>query len=787
MAAVDHRAEVSIHNIRESTQEHRATKSELALTRQQLYDARADADRWKQLHSNLENKYAVQEAELSKTRTSLDAVLKELNAKKVTLDSLINANERLKRDLVRTSATHHMNRPPPRQGPNSPSRLNTANGQRPATTSMSLDRSALAAAASSDAPAGGRYDGDPFDTQGPLPLYVRRCFESDVDPHPTVLRALYTGCDLVCGEERNPISFRQLSCLIDVFRTKDYLALHELAHWPEFTRVSVCCGDGPAIGKDSLRCNQEGYALLPDLLERLPTLASLRIVGLEDSPAAAIAGAIAVATNLKELELPLLRLRDDGFQYIMKVVSNREPNNSSTAHTGFDAVSPASNSPTRRVGSESPRVRGSAIRVTDLDLSETSLSEGRSFGLISGPSLVSLSFEGMAGLQDNFLGEVIAACPNLASLNISRCTNLTKDVTMFINLGKQIKTSKMVGCVAIHTLRLYYVEELHSDLRCVTHVDAPELRRLPVPLATFNVVSFEAPHLTNIAIQGTILTRREFGILSECLALEEVAFVNCRLSDLGSYLSRARQLRSLGVHACKGVVDADLRVLCSTIETLDLTDCFCVTDKVLKSIGESLRVHLSRLTLKRCSSVTDGGLSYLSALTQLEYINLLGMRRVTNEGIARLCRSVVSLTHVVHETFTTGDLRVDRGDVEDAELDRIHEEERKMASYRQNVALSYTSAQSPTVSPRTPQRPGTSSDASGLRPGSSRFGTIGSIDDGVPNGWKSPARMSRPATTESPQRQPPTTDVQQQGDATQPQGPAAAAAGGEHEVTTTPL
>ena len=36
MAAVDHRAEASIHNIRESTQEHRATKSELAQTRQEL-------------------------------------------------------------------------------------------------------------------------------------------------------------------------------------------------------------------------------------------------------------------------------------------------------------------------------------------------------------------------------------------------------------------------------------------------------------------------------------------------------------------------------------------------------------------------------------------------------------------------------------------------------------------------------------------------------------------------------------------------------------------------------
>lgn len=357
---------------------------------------------------------------------------------------------------------------------------------------------------------------------------------------------------------------------------------------------------------------------------------------------------------------------------------------------------------------------------------------------------------------------------------------------MFINLGKQITTLKMVGCVAIHNVRLYYVEELHSDLRGVTHFDAPELKRLPIPLATFNVVSFDAPQLQHITIQGTILTKRELSILSECTTLEEVNFINCRITNLDAYLRRARQLHTLGVHSCKGVVDSDLAVLCGTIRNLDLTDCFCVTDKVLKAIGDSLKSGLTRLTLKRCSSVTDGGLSYLYAMANLEYINLMGMRRVTNEGIARLCQRVPALHHVVHETFTTGDFQVDRGDEEEVELARISSEEKKIVSHRQNIALSYVAASSPSASPRTPRRPGTGSDSSFMmRPGSSRFGgTIGSIDDGVPNGWKSPGRMSRPATSQSPKKPSEGESEVQPGEGAAAAPPADQQQGGDSGIAT---
>jgi hypothetical protein len=289
-------------------------------------------------------------------------------------------------------------------------------------------------------------------------------------------------------------------------------------------------------------------------------------------------------------------------------------------------------------------------------------------------------------------------CPAVTVLIARDCPRLGVDTCDVLNQCPLIRDVDFTGCTGISALRLQHVVTLRTALTAVAVVSCPNLVEMPGPCTSFQVVEWSTPLLETLTLHGVQLNVRECTLLSHCGSLRSASFVNCRINGLDSFLSRMRKLELLSVCGTKGVSDADLKCLCTTLVSVDLTDCFCVTERGLPRLASCPR--LEELTVKRCTNLNDAALLALQGHESLRYLNVLGTKKVTNVSLMRLAETCRSLNHVVHETLIAPNLRVDRLDDEEAAKRSLASEERDLHSRRSNLSLAAQNSPSRPHSPR---------------------------------------------------------------------------------------
>lgn len=495
------------------------------------------------------------------------------------------------------------------------------------------------------------------DHDSPSSLYMSYCFAAGSDPHIGILRSLHN--NTVIDFAKEPANYQQLNALCDVFRMRSSV---NTSGWRDFTRLSVAVEA------------QEGFHLVAELVRLIPTLTSVSFVGIEDTMAATIASALAEADNVSELELPQLRVTDVGFQQLMRVVNNREI----LASKGS----------------------GKLMIVRDLDVSGADISDTNSFGVIRGQCINTLNLSGCRTMQDKHLGEILRSTPALTKLDVAYCTGLTQDTTLFLNAAHNVAEVNLLGCHGVTSLKLNHVRVLHTDLHAVSYFECPALERIVTPITNFQVVTWATPKLEELTLQRMSLTGREFDMIANSSNLTHLSLVSCRVQSLDTLLRKMRKLIKLSLHSCSGVTDGDINSLCSTIEVLDLTDNYCLTDRAMFKISDFCR-NLSHLTLKRCANVTDAGVMSLEKCQQLNYLNVLGCKRTSVVALQRLITVIPSLEHVVHETLSATAVRIDREDDEETQRLSLKQEERSIVAQQGLLGLSYVAA-SPARSPKKP-------------------------------------------------------------------------------------
>ncbi|XP_057377162.1 F-box/LRR-repeat protein 7-like [Daphnia carinata] len=121
------------------------------------------------------------------------------------------------------------------------------------------------------------------------------------------------------------------------------------------------------------------------------------------------------------------------------------------------------------------------------------------------------------------------------------------------------------------------------------------------------------------------------------------------------------KLHSLILRSCE-VSSTGISGLCatqSTLTELDISSCVRITDNALSSIC-SLLPNLQKLSIQNCRAVTDMGISYLSQLCYLSYVNLQGLQNITSLGVENgllskrnetLTQINLSNTRMVEETL----------------------------------------------------------------------------------------------------------------------------------------
>lgn len=205
------------------------------------------------------------------------------------------------------------------------------------------------------------------------------------------------------------------------------------------------------------------------------------------------------------------------------------------------------------------------------------------------------------------LREMIIGLPNLESLNLSGCYNLS-DIALETAFSKEVATLKVL------------------NLSLCKDVTDGSLRR----------------------------------ITANCKNLEILDLAGCSKITNHSlfYISMLRKVKKLNLRSCRMISDSGIADLCNTsglensrrtLEELCLQDCQKLTDESLRHISLGLP-ELEKINLSFCVSITDTGLKSISRIGTLRDLNLRSCDNISDIGIGFLAENGLNL-HFLDVSF----------------------------------------------------------------------------------------------------------------------------------------
>jgi F-box/leucine-rich repeat protein 14 len=215
------------------------------------------------------------------------------------------------------------------------------------------------------------------------------------------------------------------------------------------------------------------------------------------------------------------------------------------------------------------------------------------------PSLVKRGIKHVQVLSlKKSLRELIHGLPNLESLNLSGCYNLS-DFALESAFGREVPSLKVL------------------NLSLCKDVTDSSIKR----------------------------------ITANCRNIEILDLAGCSKVTNSSlfYISMLRKVRKLNLRSCRMISDHGIGDLCNThdshgriLEELCLQDCQKLTDESLRHVAAGLP-HLDRINLSFCVSITDTGLKSLSKITSLRELNLRSCDNISDIGIGFLAENGLGL------------------------------------------------------------------------------------------------------------------------------------------------
>lgn len=190
-----------------------------------------------------------------------------------------------------------------------------------------------------------------------------------------------------------------------------------------------------------------------------------------------------------------------------------------------------------------------------------------------------------------------------------------------------------------------------SVVKCLGHLDA--LQDLDLGCC-WKITDLGLKHLSMLTSltkldlhYGRQITDEGLSCLARLTALRDLGLGECEdVTDVGlSRLSVMTVLTRLCVRNFHELTDGGLSCLESFTSLRDLALFFYtykkITDATMRHLGKL--TSLSRLSLGRCSKISDKGLSYIVGLRMLRDLRIFGCQGVTDDGI----RHLVTVTSIV--------------------------------------------------------------------------------------------------------------------------------------------
>lgn len=396
---------------------------------------------------------------------------------------------------------------------------------------------------------------------------------------------------------------------IEVPPSCDFVQLSALA---EAVRVAR-----PDVRRFALDVHEASHA--PFIVQTVDGFASLRELcasRVTDASLPAVVHAIITHPELEVLELPQLALGDESAGLLRTALLNR----------GVLADSGAA----------------AHLAPMELDFSQCYFKDAEKGFVMYGGRLESLILAQQRFFTFDEVRRALESCAGstfLTHLSLQG-TMVDNRVCSYLDTMPHVKELNLVQCNHITHIALKHVTHLHTDGRRVIEFTCPSLVEMCTPLTNFAPAIVKMPKIQELSFVNATLTKREMELLGQnCQTVLELKFLGCKLESLETALRQLRSIRSLSLHSCKGVRDSDITYLFEPLEELDLTDNFVLTDSVLDAVARCPR--LRRLSLKRCQNITDLGIQKLEGHAALEFVNCLGLKKVSGAAVQRLIRASI--------------------------------------------------------------------------------------------------------------------------------------------------
>ncbi|OQR67677.1 fbxl14-like, partial [Tropilaelaps mercedesae] len=272
------------------------------------------------------------------------------------------------------------------------------------------------------------------------------------------------------------------------------------------------------------------------------------------------------------------------------------------------------------------------------------------------PNLESLNMSGCYNLTDNWVNQAfpsdVTALATLTSLNLSMCKQITDS-----SLGKiaqqlhNLETLELGGCSNITNMGLLLVA---WGLKKLKNLNLRSCR---------NISDDGLGHLAGSSKEQTNgVTSLEVLSLQDCQKLtdDSLAHIAAGLTNLRSInlsfcasvtdsgmkqLAKMPHLRELNLRTCDNISDMGMAYLAeggSQVSTLDVSFCDKIGDQGLVHVSHGLG-HLRSLSLNACP-ISDDGLRRLSkALVHLQTLNIGQCVRITDVGLAAIAEGLQHL------------------------------------------------------------------------------------------------------------------------------------------------
>jgi len=291
--------------------------------------------------------------------------------------------------------------------------------------------------------------------------------------------------------------------------------------------------------------------------------------------------------------------------------------------------------------------------IPGLSLRGLELVDDRMLAQLAGlDQLAYLDLTGCWRLTDQGLA-TLSGLTGLRVLRLRGCNQIGNDGLARIRRLTRLRDLDIWGCCPLTGDGLVHLRELKqlSRLTLTSHSTGGGLARLHgLPIRRLDLSNWGwltnkgltalrgFKQLTELNLSGCVsLSDPMLAHVGSLTRLRKLNLDDCNITNAGlAQLSGLTEIREIRLP--EGVLgDAGLRhiVKMTALTRLSLRRCRGISDGGLALISRRLRA-LRRLNLSRCINITDAGIAHLSSLRALQEINLRGARNLTRAAIARL-------------------------------------------------------------------------------------------------------------------------------------------------------